>query len=568
MRRSIRDTPRAGQGRTVLMKRASATAIAAVVGWYLFALAMLHPLANGPVADSWIYSEAVNWFRRTGQIRFPGYTEAMPVAQVLYGAAWGSIFGSSPASLDIATACLGIVAALLLYGLAMRCGARSWQALAAAGLMICNPCFLFLSFSFMTEVPFVTAMLACHLAFAHAGGERQIRWLWISAMFGVVAFAIRPFAGAALVGSFAAILIYDAILPWHRQATIKEMIAMALPFAVALSACGLIWIWLTVLHPPPWDLAENETHFAFLFSVSLTEYIRSGLLGPLLYLGIVLSPLALVRVEARDADRVLALGAGIFLLTAIAVKAGDRFPSTPEMSCFGGWSNALILRGLPSRFLWQDAWQWVMALLGSVGAAGLIFAAIDVTAKLTRAAAAVMITAAIYWAAMIPLWLFNDRYDLVLVPAGALILALAPMPQKRIVKASALIMTAAMGLMSLGGTYSYQRGLAAVIAARDMLEKQGVRRSSIDAGYELNGLELYRFPRKGEETAREEAGIPMITSGRVDDYTIASRPFQGTRIVGRIPWPGPFAIGERELYILKRVRHQKRAQSSSSKTGG
>jgi hypothetical protein len=529
---------------------------------------MLYPLAKGPVADSWIYSEAVIWFRRTGEIRFPGYTEAMPVAQVIYGAAWGSIFGTSAASLDLATACLGIVAALLMYALAIRCGARSWQALAAAGLLVCNPCFLFLSFSFMSEVPFVTALLAGHLAFAYAEGDRQIRWLWVSAIFGVIAFAIRPFGGAAILGSLGAILVYDAILPRRRQASVKHMWAMVLPFGLALCACALIWIGLTVLHPPPWNLAENEGHLALLFRVSLTEYIRSGLLGPLLYLGIVLSPLALVRLELRDADRVLALGAGIFLLTVIVVKAGDRIPSTPEMSCFGGWSNALILRGLPSRFLWQDAWQWVMAMLGSVGAAGLIFAAIDVLPKLNRASAAVLITAGIYWSAMIPLWLFNDRYDLPLVPAGALILALAPMPQKRLAKVSALAMTAAMGLLSLGGTYSYQRGLAAVIAARDMLEKNGVSRSSIDAGYELNGLELYRFPRKGEETMREEAGIPMITSGRVDDYTIASRPFPGTKIVGRIRWPGPFAIGEREIYILKRVHHQKRGLSDASKTGG
>ena len=60
-----------------------------------------------------------------------------------------------------------------LYALAMRCGARSWQALAAAGLLICNPCYLFLSFSFMSEIAFLAALLGSHLAFANAEGERQ-----------------------------------------------------------------------------------------------------------------------------------------------------------------------------------------------------------------------------------------------------------------------------------------------------------------------------------------------------------------------------------------------------------
>jgi hypothetical protein len=333
----------------------------------------------------------------------------------------------------------------------------------------------------------------------------------------------------------------------------------------ALCGCALIWIWLTVVRPPPWRLTQNEGLLAYIFDVPLREYVRMGVLGPLLYLGIVLSPIVLLRVVSKDAGRVLAFGGGIFIATLILVWTGGQYPSTPEMSCFGGWSNALILHGMSNRFLWQDAWRYVAALLGSVGAAGLIFAAIEVIPKLTRASAAVLLTAGIYWAAMIPLWLFNDRYFMVLVPAGALILALAPLPENVPAQAAAFAMTAAMGLMSLGGTYSYQRGLTAVMAARDLLEKNGIQRSAIDAGYEFNGLDLYRFPRRGEETSRDEAGIPMITSAEVDEYTIAARPFPGTEIIGRILWPGPFGLGSREMYVLRRI--QKSASPGTSRSG-
>jgi hypothetical protein len=550
------------------MRRGGAVAIAAVVGWYAFALALLHPLANGPVADSWIYGEAVRWFRATGEIRFPGFTETMPVAQIIYGAGWGSIFGVSAVSLDLANAFLGIVAALLMYALAMRCGARSWQALAAAGLLVCNPCYLFLSFSFMSEIAFLTALLGSHLAFARAEGKRQIPYLWLSASLAVVAFAVRPFGGAAILGSIGAILICDAMRPVRSRASIVQMASMLMPFVFALFGCALIWVWLTVVRPPPWKLTQNEGLLAYVFDVSLREYLRMGVLGPLLYLGIVLSPIALLRVVSKDAGRVLALGGGIFIATLILVRTGGQYPSTPEMSCFGGWSNALILRGMSNRFLWQDGWRYVAALLGSIGAAGLIFAAIEVMPKLKRASAAVLLTAGIYWVAMIPLWFFNDRYFLVLVPAGALILALAPLPEKVPMHIAALAMTAAMGLMSLGGTYSYQRGLAAVMAARDVLEKSGIQRSAIDAGYELNGLDLYRFACPGGVTPREEADIPMITSARVGEYTIAARPFSGTEIVGRISWPGPFGLGSRDIYLLRRIDDEKSGSSARSRSGG
>ena len=545
------------------MKRASAVAIAVVAGWYLFAFALIHPLANAPVGDSWIYAEAVKWFRHSGEVHFAGFTAAMPVAQVIYGAAWASWFGLAPASLDISIAFLGAAAALLMYALARRCGAREWQSLAAAGLLICNPCYLLLSFSFMTEIPFLAALLGCHLAFAGAQGNNRISWLWLSAILGVIAFAVRPFAGAALIGAIGAILLYDAFRPERERAGLGAMAAMLAPFVLALGACAAIWVWLTVLRPLPWDLAGHEHNFVYFFDVSLTEYVRAGLIGPLLYLGIVLSPLALIRLESRDLDRVLALGAGIFIASVVVIKAGNGLPSTPEMSCFGGWSNALVLRGLPTRFVWHDGWRWVMTALGSVGAAGLIVAAIEVMPTLNRAAAAVLITAAVYWAAIFPLWLFADRYYLVLLPAGALILALAPLPQKRLAKVAAFAMTAAMGLLSLGGTFAYQRGLAAVVEARNLLEREGVPRRAIDAGYELNGEELYRFT--GQDTMSGEAGIPMVTSASLDEYTVAVRPFAGTRIVGRLAWPGPFGLGQRELYVLQRVRSTPRIRHAATR---
>jgi len=41
--------------------------------------------------------------------------------------------------------------------------------------------------------------------------------------------------------------------------------------------------------------------------------------------------------------------------------------------------------------------------------------------------------------------------------------------------------------MSLGGTYAYQRGMQVILTTRNELEREGVPRSAIDAGYVLNG---------------------------------------------------------------------------------
>jgi hypothetical protein len=305
--------------------------------------------------------------------------------------------------------------------------------------------------------------------------------------------------------------------------------------------------------PKPWDLQRDENHFHYLLLVPISNYLRAGILGPALYLGTVLAPISLLQFGNARSRQVMAIAASIFAASILLMHLDHNLPVTPEYSCFGGWSNVLILRGLSSRFFWEDHWQYVFLAFASLGTAGLICASLDVAAKLPRAALAVIIASAIYWAATVPLWFYNDRYYLVLVPAGAIVLGLAPLPRSPRIAIAGLAMMAMMGVMSLGGTYAYQRGLSAVLAARDTLEREGVPRSSIDAGYSLNGQDLYRYPKHGIDTMKFESGIPMITSPQISDYTIASGPIEGTRVVRELSWPGPYGLGHRKLFVLKRI---------------
>ena len=537
------------------MRRAGWAAAAAVIGWYVFALAILHPLTDAPVVDSWLYGSAVRRFLRTGEIRFAGYTQAMPIAQVIYGVAWSRAFGANSVSLEISVVMLAVLCGVMFHALAIKSGAPRWQALAATGLLICNPCFTFLSFSFMTEIPFLTMLVAAHLAFAKAGGPREHWWLWLAAAMAVIAFMIRPFGAMAIAGCAGAMILgeynawRDGTNNWDRARLVK----LFTPLGAALAVCTWLWIWLTVLGPKPWDLQINENHFYYIFRVPIVSYLRAGVLGPALYLGMVLSPVAILQLTTARWRRVALGGAGIFAAALILMWMDDRLPVTPECSCFGGWRNVLILRGDSNRFTWDGDWQYAFLALASFGAAGFIAAFAEILHTLSRGAAAIVIAAIIYWAATLPLWFFNDRYYLVMVPAGAIVLALAPLPRSRRVKAAGLAMTLAMGLASLGGTYAYQRGMAAILATRNLLEREGVPRSAIDAGYALNGEDLYRYPKHGIETMKLEAGIPMITSAKVDEYTIASEPnIAGTRVVRRLKWPGPFGLGHRYFYLVKK----------------
>jgi len=534
------------------MRRAGWAAAAAVVGWYVIALLILRPLTDAPVVDSWLYGSAVRRFLRNGEMRFAGYTQAMPIVQVYYGVAWAHAFGANSVSLEISVVVLAVLCGVMFHELAIQCGAPRWQALAATGLVICNPCFTFLSFSFMTEIPFLTAMIAAHLAFAKAEGPREQLWMWLVAALAVVGFLIRPFAAMVIAGCAGAMFLYDTRLRGRERWDRALWIQMMTPLGAAFAVCVVLWIWLTVLGPKPWDLQRDENHFRYIFMVPLANYLRAGVLGPALYLGTMLSPLALLQLATPRWRRVVMGGAAIFASSLILMRMDHRLPVTPEYSCFGGWHNVLVLRGQMNRFSWEGHWQYPFLLLASFGAAGLLTAFAQIFKTLGRGAAAIVIAATIYWLATIPLWFYNDRYYLVLVPAGAIVLALAPLPRRKLVIAAGFAMTLAMGLMSLGGTYAYQRGMGVIVATRNQLEHEGVPRSAIDAGYALNGEDLYRYPKHGIETMKLEGGIPMITSQKIFEYTIASEPIAGMEVVRTLKWPGPFGIGHRYFYLVKK----------------
>ncbi len=486
----------------------------------------------------------------------------MPVAQIAYGAVWSRLFGLTYPALYCSVAILGIAGAMLFYALARRCNADHNGATLANALLIANPCYLFLSFSFMTDVPFVTLLIAAHLAFAMAERGREVRRLWICAAILVVAFLVRPFALAAVVGSAGALVL--AYRPGGGHRLNPRLVA---PFIAAFVTCVLAWLWLTAMRPAPWMLDLRQHRISYLYLVPARVYFTDAILAPVLYLGLMMSPLALPRLLGPRWLLGLALAAGLAAIAIPLLLSDQRANSIPELSCCGGWSNVMVLRG-PLRFAWSNQPLRVAVLMVSIlGAAGVALAALEVHAP-SRGLVAVMISAAIYWGGTLPLWLFNDRYYLAMLPAGCLLLAAAPRPAGVIPRAAGLVMLAVLGWFAVAGVYDQQRGLEAVMAVRDALLHDGVPRSAIDAGYPLNGNDLYRDPEPGQrETLRTEAGIPLITSLEIKPYTIAAAPIPGTAIIRRFAWPGVLGVGSRDLYLLKNIAPQLSSSSNVPRLG-
>lgn len=527
------------------------TASGLIIAWYAIVLGAASPLSNGPVVDSWIYAHVTRDFITSGRIRFPGFSQAMPFVQVLFGALWAQLFGASDRSLLLSVTLLGATGAVFFYLLARRSGGNHENALLGTAIVVFNPCYLFLSFSFMTEVPFLTALLAGLLAASIAIQTRSAPLHWLAAALIVIAFLVRPFALAAIPGCALA-LVFDKARQSAPAAKKRSLLPGFAPYLLSLALCVLISFIVARLEPTPFLLASHFRNLASaLGRLPLVVYLRGGILEPMLYLGLVLAPLAIPLGLRASLKWGFAVATILFVVAAVLVLLRTDFFGLPQLTCHGGWLRTLYLRG-PNEFTWNHPLQWTILAAASLGAAGLIVSALRVRPCLSSAALPLLFTASIYWGAAIPLWLFNDRYQLPLIPAAALLLVLLPTPVSRKLRALVLVSLGALGLFSLSGVRDYQRGFDAVLEAVSQLERQGVPRANIDAGYALNGADLYPF---GADPSLDPSlsDVPMVTSKSRRDFMLASRPLPGTEIIRTISVPVVFGLKTRTIYVLHRA---------------
>jgi hypothetical protein len=194
-------------------------------------------------------------------------------------------------------------------------------------------------FSFMTEIPFVVAILASYFAFACMRNRLAMIWLWLAAICATVGFAIRPFAAATILGEAAALLIFTLS---SAKVTQRSKLIALIPLMAALLGCAGFWVWSTVINPEPWMLQYHEYRLRhYLTLLPIQTYTDWGILEPAIYLGTVLSPLAVLH-AARYWRRNVMIMASIL---ALSLLWGLNRQNPDQFGCFGGSLDSLVLSG-------------------------------------------------------------------------------------------------------------------------------------------------------------------------------------------------------------------------------
>ncbi len=537
--------------------------------WFVIIASLIGIRHDVPVIDDWTYAWTVEHLLRTGSFAVLDWSSAYPLSQALWGAAWSALLGFSFTTLSLSTIVLAAVGCGALYLLLRELDASTGVALVGALTLAANPLYVFLSSSFMTDVPFIAFTTLALLCYVRASTRGERRFLWWGAVWAFAAFLTRQVGIITPVAALPLLLV-----PTAGRIASRTAVAGRLPrpsFARAHVAVSLIATWSAML--VTWIAMREQLGVTSV----MQRWASNVYAGPAEYhllvpyflaiISFFLLPALLADAAARGVWPRLRLIAAVLVGSAVLllIVHGEiplplRYDQTWSWYELGS-SRALVNGELPERApIWIDAPGRAIGLLALTLLLGVIIGRGDWRVRLATwrqaphrlwARAPIVTFIVVYLALVNLLWMYNDRYYLALVPPlVALILGGQATTVGRLrLATSALLMFAVIALV---GSRDAQRFNQAVRDASQTLIDAGVPPSDIDAGYAWNGWTLYAHPANLAPGQTPWTDVPFITSARHTEYVISkSRDMEGYEVEREVSWSGPPWPGANRLFVLK-----------------
>jgi 4-amino-4-deoxy-L-arabinose transferase-like glycosyltransferase len=518
------------------------TALAVLAGVFAAGWFFVSATRNVPVMDDWVYASSVERLLNTGHLAISDYSSIYPIAQVLWGALFALAGGFSFGALRLSTVVLAVIGCQAIFLTLRELRVDPAVALLAALTVALSPVYFALSFTFMTDVPFV-ALAAVTLFFnVSAIARRDAGRLWWGTLAGVLAFLIRPIGIVLPIAAMAGIGMDRA--SWSgRRPLVAPLVAVAL--------MATMWWALPHLFGRLPVADARVVGMQYLAAVPLARYAWWNF-NVFIIAAFPLAPLLLGVMNTRRHAALAMAGACVL---ALCSWLAFRQLATP-LPQWQTWSLQDISTrgGLLGGNLAPSAWS--VRVMPAVSALGLLVAAClggGVIAALRRRRdgdAVLFIYALLQVVLFSLLWFFDDRYYIVLTPALAYLGAAAlGGARRRRVSSVALPALALWAFVSFTGTRDMIVTNDTVARVERELEAQGIPAADIDAGYASNGWRLYAHPENLHAHADPHDSVPFITSDGSAPYRIVNAP-DGDEILRVVSLPAAMWQVSDRIYVV------------------
>ncbi len=158
---------------------------------FVIATAIVYPFVEIGLTDSWRYAYPVKSLLEGRGYELGAHFAPNLFLQVFYGYLFGSITGFSFTALRFSTLVVSIFLSILIFNYLKRIQIADKIALVITLLIVFNPLFFNLTYSFMTDIPFLFLSLLSFWFFRKFYNNKQIQTYIIALLFSTSAFLIR-----------------------------------------------------------------------------------------------------------------------------------------------------------------------------------------------------------------------------------------------------------------------------------------------------------------------------------------------------------------------------------------
>lgn len=252
--------------------------------FYVGLVTFLPPFFEFPLNDDVAYAEAVEYFIQNQSIKLSDWIAVSFVFQLLYGAVFSAPFGFSFSALRVSTLLLSFVGTEALFLILKELRFREDVSLLGALVLAANPVYLNLSYTFMTDVPFLSMTLLSVLFYLRGIMRDSDRYLVLGSLFAVFASLIRQ----------PGIILPLAVLTYYLLS--KKTITLqrfSILFIFPGIAYGSFLYWLNFVHGMPQAMGGYVAKVKLFQPVRVAKNVAKISFTALEYLGLFLVPLTL-----------------------------------------------------------------------------------------------------------------------------------------------------------------------------------------------------------------------------------------------------------------------------------
>lgn len=531
---------------------------------------LVDPRGNFTLNDDWGMARAVRSLVMEHNLHYVEIITMTMIAQVLWGAMFCKLFGFSLTILRVSTLVLGLAGVIATYGLLRLANVSRRTALIGCLALMFNPMFLQLSYTFMSDVPFVAFSWIAVYFYAVSLKKDSLTHVLVGTFFAVAATLTRQL-GALLPIAFVLGYIAKQGFQWRR------IPGLILPLVATFGSMkGFEW-WLgyTGRLPLKYNMQLGTISKFFTGGPAIwMAGIADIALHTYLYVGLFLLPVLVAAMPCRSDGiprrwktvNAIAVLASIVAVSTYLIQNGKLMPimgtSADLLQPFWGigpFTLRDVFVGHDPNIPKAPISLWVIVTIASVLGGALltwrILEAIeavllkrsDPSAGDDRAVTVLALSSALaYLGPMVLLITYHylDRYFISVLPFLAVIAAVSSASRTQVARSyvvTALCILLLFGYYSIAGTHDYLAWNRVRWRAAGDLVRAGIPISHIDGGFEFNGWYNYR-------EGISQNWWHMIS----DDYSVSFGPMRMRTVVQTYSYPRWLPPGQGRICTVRK----------------